>query len=127
LCDRGWRQRCPRNEASRYWNRHELWKVHIKKIFNHFKYFDFCYHSDVAKDSASVILLTNDFTAIVHGVEEGRLIFSNLRKVIGYQIAAGCFAELIPVLATFFLGIPQPLSPFLMIIVSCLTDVYAGK
>lgn len=82
--------------------------------------------SDVAKDSADVVLLDNNFEAIVKSVEEGRLIFSNLQKVIGYQIAAGCWSELIPVLATFFVGMPQPLSSFLMIIISCMTDVYAG-
>ena len=82
--------------------------------------------SDVSRDAAAIILMTNDFRAIVHGVREGRLIFSNLRKVIGYQIAAGCWSELLPVLATFFLGMPQPLSSFLMIIISCVTDVAAG-
>lgn len=82
--------------------------------------------SDVAKDAATIILLNDNFSAILKAVEEGRLIFSNLRKVIAYQIAAGCWSELIPVLATFFLGIPQPLSSFLMIIISCSTDVLAG-
>ena len=82
--------------------------------------------SDVAKDAAAIVLLKDDFKSIVKGVEEGRLIFSNLRKVIAYQIAAGCWSELIPVLATFFLGMPQPLSSFLMIIISTVTDVYAG-
>ena len=82
--------------------------------------------SEVAKDAAHVILLEDNFAAIVKGVEEGRLIFANLRKVIAYQIAAGCWSELLPVLATFFIGMPQPLSSFLMIIVSCMTDVYAG-
>lgn len=82
--------------------------------------------SDVAKDAASIILLHDDFKAIVKAVEEGRLIFTNLRKVISYQISAGCWAELIPVLATFFIGMPQPLSSFLMIVISCATDVFAG-
>lgn len=82
--------------------------------------------SDVARDAAAIVLLNDDFNAIVHGIEEGRLVFTNLRKVIGYQISAGCYSELLPVLATFFLGLPQPLSSFLMIIISCMTDVYAG-
>ena len=82
--------------------------------------------SDVAKDAAAIVLLKDDFKSIVKGVEEGRLIFSNLRKVIGYQLAAGSWAELIPVLATFFLGMPQPLSPFLMIIIPTMNDVFAG-
>jgi magnesium-transporting ATPase (P-type) len=82
--------------------------------------------SDVARDAADIVLLSDEFPAVVHGVCEGRLIFANLRKVIAYQISAGCWSELLPVLATFFLGMPQPLSSFLMIIVSCVTDVFAG-
>ena len=82
--------------------------------------------SDVSRDAAAIVLLKNDFRAIVYGVREGRLIFSNLRKVIGYQISAGSWSEAIPVLATFFLGMPQPLSSFLMIIICCVTDVAAG-
>lgn len=82
--------------------------------------------SDVARDVAAIVLLKDDFTAIVHGVREGRLIFENLRKVIAYQISAGSWAEVLPVLATFFIGMPQPLSSFLMIMICCLSDVYGG-
>jgi hypothetical protein len=42
-------------------------------------------------------------------------------QVIGYQIAAGCWSEFLPVLACFFLGMPQPLSSFLMIVISCVS------
>jgi len=82
--------------------------------------------AEVARDAAAIVLLDNNFSSIVHAVMEGRLIFTNLRRVIGYQISAGCWGELLPVLATFFLGLPQPLSSFLMILISCMTDVYAG-
>ena len=81
--------------------------------------------SSVARDAADIVLLNDDFTAIVRGVEEGRLLFSNIRKVIGYCTSAGNWCELLPVLATFFVGIPQPLSSFLMIIICCFTDLYA--
>lgn len=82
--------------------------------------------SDVAKDAASIVLLNNDFNAVVPGIREGRLIFENLRKVIAYQVSAGCWSEALPVLATFLIGMPQPLSAFLMIMISCISDVYAG-
>ncbi len=36
--------------------------------------------SDIAKDAADVILMQDDFEAIVAGVEEGRKIFDNLKK-----------------------------------------------
>ena len=39
--------------------------------------------ADVAREAAAIILLKDDFTAIPEGVREGRLIFTNLRKVSG--------------------------------------------
>ena len=44
--------------------------------------------SDVAKDAADMILLTDDFSSIVAGVEEGRLIFDNLKKTWFYWMTA---------------------------------------
>ena len=82
--------------------------------------------SDVARDAADIVLLNDEFPAVAHGVCEGRLIFANLRKVIAYQISADSWSELLPVLATFFLGMPQPLSTFLMIVLACVTDLFAG-
>ena len=82
--------------------------------------------SEVARSAAAIVLLTDDFSAVAHSVREGRLIFANLRKVIAYQISAGSWSELLPVLACFFVGIPQPLSSFLMIIICCITDVAAA-
>ena len=82
--------------------------------------------TDAARDAAAIVLLKDDFSAIVSSVEEGRLIFINLRKVIAYLISGGGWSQLLPVLATFLIGMPLPLSPFLMIIISCFTDVFAG-
>lgn len=82
--------------------------------------------SDVARDAASIVLLNNDFGAIPHAVREGRLIFENLRKVIAYLMSAGSWAEVLPVFATFFIGMPQPLSAFMMIIICAFTDVCGG-
>lgn len=44
--------------------------------------------SDVAKDAADMILLTDDFAAIVIGIEEGRKIFDNLKKAIAYILSS---------------------------------------
>jgi sodium/potassium-transporting ATPase subunit alpha len=43
--------------------------------------------SDVSKEAASMILLDDNFASIVRGIEEGRLIFVNLKKSIQYTIS----------------------------------------
>lgn len=52
--------------------------------------------SDVAKDAADMLLLNDDFSSIVNGVEEGRLIFDNLKKSIAYTLSSN-----IPEIAPF--------------------------
>ena len=42
--------------------------------------------SDVAKDSADLLLLDDNFCSIVSGIEEGRLMFDNLKKTIIYSL-----------------------------------------
>jgi sodium/potassium-transporting ATPase subunit alpha len=54
--------------------------------------------SDVAKDAADMILLDDDFSSIVIGIEEGRKIFDNIKKVICF-IAISNAAEWYPFLA----------------------------
>ena len=44
--------------------------------------------SDVAKEAADMILLHDNFASIVDGVEEGRLIFDNLKKSIAYTLSS---------------------------------------
>jgi sodium/potassium-transporting ATPase subunit alpha len=40
--------------------------------------------TDVAKDAASMVLLNDDFSSIIIGIEEGRKIFDNLKKAVMY-------------------------------------------
>jgi sodium/potassium-transporting ATPase subunit alpha len=54
--------------------------------------------SDVAKNAADILLLDDDFSSIVVGVEQGRIMFDNLKKSISYALAVN-MAELFPVLA----------------------------
>ena len=44
--------------------------------------------SDVAKNAADMLLLDDNFSSIVNGVEEGRLIFDNLKKSIAYTLSS---------------------------------------
>jgi sodium/potassium-transporting ATPase subunit alpha len=53
--------------------------------------------SDVSKQAANMILLDDNFASIVTGVEEGRLIFDNLKKSIAYTLSSN-IPELFPFL-----------------------------
>merc|ERR1712110_813002 len=56
--------------------------------------------SDVSKQAADMILLDDNFASIVTGVEEGRLIFDNLKKSIAYTLTSN-----IPEISPFLLFI----------------------
>jgi sodium/potassium-transporting ATPase subunit alpha len=77
--------------------------------------------SEVAIEAADIVLLDN-FSAILVAIQCGRLVFDNLKKTIIYQLPAGVFSEVWPILINIFLGLPQILSRFLMIVLSTLTD-----
>lgn len=79
--------------------------------------------SDVAKDSADMILLNDDFSAIILGIEEGRKIFDNLKKSIAYTIT-GNIPELIPFLSFIILQIPLPISTVLILCIDLGTDIF---
>ena len=79
--------------------------------------------SDVAKDSADMILLNDDFSAIVLGIEEGRKIFDNLKKSICYTLSSN-IPELIPFLMFIIVAIPLPLSTVLILCVDIGTDIF---
>jgi sodium/potassium-transporting ATPase subunit alpha len=60
----------------------------------------------VAKEAASIILMDDNFSSIVEGVREGRLIFENLKKCIAYVLSSNV-PELLPFL--FFVAMKIPL------------------
>jgi len=78
--------------------------------------------SDVAKDAADMILLNDDFGSIVVGIEEGRRIFDNIKKAIGYIMTVN-IPEIIPFIALLALTFPVPLSSILVLSVAVGTDI----
>ncbi len=77
--------------------------------------------TEVAKETADIVLLDNNFKTITAAVEEGRLIFNNLRKVILYLLSDS-FSEIALVLGTLFLGLPLPLLPTQILWINLVTD-----
>jgi Ca2+-transporting ATPase len=65
--------------------------------------------TDVAKETADLILLDNNFRTIVAAVEEGRVIFENIRKVVAYTLS-NSFAEVLTIFIAMMLHWPAPLA-----------------
>merc|ERR1719450_1989971 len=69
--------------------------------------------SDVSKQAADMILLDDNFASIVTGVEEGRLIFDNLKKSIAYTLTSN-IPEISPFLLFILADVPLPLSTIMV-------------
>ncbi|KAM4702612.1 potassium-transporting ATPase alpha chain 2 [Rhinophrynus dorsalis] len=78
--------------------------------------------SDAAKNAADMILLDDNFASIVTGVEEGRLIFDNIKKSIGYTLTKN-IAELCPFLIYIIASIPLPIGTITILFIDLGTDI----
>jgi len=78
--------------------------------------------SDVSKQAADMILLDDNFASIVTGVEEGRLIFDNLKKSIAYTLTSN-IPEISPFLMFIILDIPLPLGTVTILCIDLGTDM----
>ncbi|MEQ1794254.1 MAG: cation-transporting P-type ATPase [Nitrospira sp.] len=65
--------------------------------------------TDVAKETADIILLDDNFATIVSAIEEGRAVYENIRKFTSYVLASNV-PEVIPYLGYGFFGIPLALT-----------------
>jgi len=65
--------------------------------------------TDVAKETADLILLDNNFRTVVSAIEEGRIIFQNIRKVVAYTLS-NSFAEVLTIFTAMMLRWPAPLA-----------------
>ncbi|MDO9399158.1 MAG: HAD-IC family P-type ATPase [bacterium] len=65
--------------------------------------------TEVAKEVGDLILLDNNFKTIITAIEEGRLIFSNIRKVVSY-VLSNSFVEIILIFGAILLNSPLPLT-----------------
>ncbi len=70
----------------------------------------------VAKESAQIQLLNDDFSSIVLGIREGRILFTNMKNVIAYVLSSN-IPELVPFLAFIALKIPIAMETIMMLVV----------
>jgi Ca2+-transporting ATPase len=77
--------------------------------------------TDVAKEVADLVLLDDNFKTVVRAVEQGRVIFGNIRKVFVYLVADD-FSELFLFLGTMAMGFPLPLLPAQILWINLVED-----
>jgi Ca2+-transporting ATPase len=78
--------------------------------------------TDVAREAADLVLTDDNFATIVRAVEEGRVIYANLRKVIHFLFSCN-LSEIATIFVAILLGFPSPLLPLQILWVNLVTDI----
>lgn len=81
--------------------------------------------TDVAREAADLVISDDNFSSIVGGIEEGRIAYDNIRKVIYLLVSMGA-AELLMVLLAVLSGSPVPLLPVQLLWLNLVTNGIQG-
>jgi Ca2+-transporting ATPase len=79
--------------------------------------------TDVAKQAAAIVLQDDRFETIAAAVEEGRVIFDNIRKFVFYLFSCNV-AEILVLLVSSLAGLPLPLLPLQLLWLNLVTDTF---
>jgi Ca2+-transporting ATPase len=77
--------------------------------------------TDVSKEAADMVLLDDNFATIVAAVEEGRVIFDNVRKFLKYLMTTN-LGEILVLFVGMLSGMPVPLAPLQILWINLITD-----
>jgi magnesium-transporting ATPase (P-type) len=81
--------------------------------------------TDVAREASELVISDDNFSSIVGGIEEGRIAYDNIRKVIYLLVSMGA-AELLMVLLSVIAGHPIPLLPVQLLWLNLVTNGIQG-
>ncbi len=77
--------------------------------------------TDVAKETADMVLTDDNFASIVAAVEQGRIIYANIRKFVFYLLSCN-LAEIAVIFVAILAGLPSPLTPIQLLWLNLITD-----
>jgi Ca2+-transporting ATPase len=77
--------------------------------------------TDVSKETADMVLTDDNYASIVSAIEQGRVIYSNIRKFVYYLLSCN-MAEITILLVAMLAGAPLPLIPIQLLVLNLLTD-----
>ena len=79
--------------------------------------------TDVAKGTADIILMDDNFATIVSAVEEGRIIYSNIRKFVFFLLSCN-IAEIFVIFLSILFNMPIPLIPIQLLWLNLVSDSF---
>jgi Ca2+-transporting ATPase len=77
--------------------------------------------TDVTKETAEMVLTDDNYASIVSAIEQGRVIYSNIRKFVYYLLSCN-MAEITILLVAMLAGWPLPLVPLQLLVLNLITD-----
>ncbi|MFQ5813144.1 MAG: cation-translocating P-type ATPase, partial [Anaerolineae bacterium] len=77
--------------------------------------------TDVSKETADMVLTDDNYASIVSAVEEGRVIYANIRKFVYYLLSCNV-GEILIIFLAMIAGWPVPLTPILLLVLNLVTD-----
>jgi Ca2+-transporting ATPase len=77
--------------------------------------------TDVSKETADMVLTDDNYTSIVAAVEEGRIIYSNIRKFVFFLISCN-IGEILIIFLSMLFGLPIPLRAVQLLLLNLVTD-----
>ena len=77
--------------------------------------------TDVSKETADMVLTDDNYASIVSAIEEGRIIYSNIRKFVYYLVSCN-IGEILIIFVSMLAGLPMPLKPVQLLMLNLVTD-----
>ena len=81
--------------------------------------------TDVARESSEIVLTDDNFSSIVNAIEEGRIVFQNVRQTSFFLVTTNV-AEDVTIVSSLFMKFPLPLIPIQLLYLNFVTDTFNG-